>query len=143
MKICRQSARSGSHAASRAANLGFFRQVADAVKAGKGEAQDCRPGNHRDNMRIARPERTSARQRTSAFTFKYAINNHGPDNITLRISTTCNTTITVLKFATDFRLRRLKAVIKATHAQHPRWNGRHTVQNTFFASRMLIIGANR
>jgi hypothetical protein len=56
--------------------FGFFRQVADAVKAGKGEAQDCRPGNHRDNMRIARPEWTSARQRTSAFTFKYAINNH-------------------------------------------------------------------
>ncbi len=40
-----QSARSGkSHAGSRALHLWFLRQVADAVKAGKGEAQDCRPG---------------------------------------------------------------------------------------------------
>ena len=33
--------------------LGFLRQVADPVKAGKGEAENGCPGNHRDHMRVA------------------------------------------------------------------------------------------
>ncbi len=60
--------------------FGLFRQVTDAVKAGKGEAQDRRSRNHRDNVRIAGPERTGARQRTGAFAFKYAINHHAQND---------------------------------------------------------------
>ncbi len=45
-----------------------------------GEAQDRRSRNHRDNVRIAGPERTGARQHAGAFAFKYAINHHAQNN---------------------------------------------------------------
>ena len=75
-------------------------------------------------MRIARPERTSARQRTRAFTFHYAINIRAQDHGDQHYLQHDDYSVEVRY---GFQTTQVKGGHKGhqRHHKHPRWDGRH------------------
>ena len=104
--------------------FGFFRQVADPVKTGKGEAQNGCPGNHRDHMRITRPERLAARQGARAFAVEYAVNHHAKNN---RNQDNLKHNDNGVKVGDRLDAAQVKGRHKGhqRHDEHPRGNRRH------------------
>ena len=102
----------------------FFRQVADAVKTGKGEAQNGCPGNHRDHMRITRPERFAARQSAGTFTVEHTVNHHAKNNGN---QDNLKHNDHGVKVGNGLNAAQVKGSHKGhqRHDEHPGWNRRH------------------